>query len=54
MAVNNVSLTPITNKAAVIDVKNTVEASVFSVTSAYYLLTQFQPYRHDTKVGADE
>lgn len=43
-----------TNSVEITVVKNSVDVCVFSVTSSYYLMTQFQPYRHDAKVGADE
>lgn len=48
---NQVSVSTIGNSALVAQVKNSVKASVFSVTSSYYMLTQFQPYRYDSKVG---
>ena len=40
--VNSVELSP---------VGNSVDICLFSVTSEYYLLTQFQSYKHDMRVG---
>lgn len=51
---NSVNVALTANSVSVEEPSNSVDASWFSVSSAYYLLTQFQPYRHDTKVGAEE
>ena len=49
--VNSIDLKPIGNRVEIAPIGNSVDACLFSVTSEYFLLTQFQSYRHDRKVG---
>lgn len=48
---NSIEINPVGNSISINALKNSVDVSLFSVTSEYFLLTQFQSYRHDKKVG---
>lgn len=39
------------NSVEVTEIRNSVDICLFPVTSEYFMMTQFQSYRHDTKVS---
>ena len=50
---NKAEVVPVGNSMTVEKNGNQVDVNLFAVTSTYFLLTQFLPYRHDSKVSVE-
>lgn len=50
MSDNSVELVEVGNIVALKGIQNSIDISLFDVTSEYIFLTQFQPYEHNERM----